>query len=244
MLRDVSLTFDAPVTAIIGPNGAGKSTLLRLLGGVADQRGRSGSVELDNTPIARVPVGERVRRMAYMSQSPRVSAPLSVSEVVALGRATQDPDDEAVRRALATVGLEDRGDERFEHLSIGQRQLAAFARVLAQLDGPNAGETRYLLADEPVASLDPRHAIVISQQVRAAADRGIRGVLIVHDVGFAAAIADRVVCLGEDGAVRAEGHPDEVLTREVLEDLFGCRFGETNGARLYPVYRAPATDPA
>jgi iron complex transport system ATP-binding protein len=236
VLQDVSLVFEAPVTAIIGPNGAGKSTLLRLLAGIADRRGRRGGVTLDGRAIEHVPVVERVRRIAYVSQTPRVSAPLTVAEVVGLGRVVQSPSSDVVGRALDAVGLGDRAEDAFEHLSVGQRQLAAFARVLAQFDGPENDQTRYLLADEPVAALDPRHAIVIAQQIRDASDRGIRSILIVHDVGFASAVADHVVCLGDGGSVRASGPPDDVLTRDVLEDLFGCRFGESGAARIQPRY--------
>ncbi|MFB3432041.1 MAG: ABC transporter ATP-binding protein [Phycisphaerales bacterium] len=240
-LRDVSIAFDAPVTAIIGPNGAGKSTLLRLLAGVADSRGQAGKIELDGWALNEIPVADRVRRMAYVSQTPRVAAPLTVAEVVGLGRAVQVPDRDAVRRALASVGLVDRFNDRFEHLSIGQRQLAAFARILAQFDGPATDRTRYLLADEPVAALDPRHAIVIADQIRKASGRGIRSVLVVHDVGFAGAVADRVVCLGRGGTVQAQGPPSEVLKQDVLEELFGCRFGDSAAAHPRPLYGEAAS---
>ena len=116
-LRDVTLAFDAPVTAIIGPNGAGKSTLLRLLAGVADSRGRAGRIELDGRALNEVPVADRVRRMAYVSQTPRVAAPLTVAEVVGLGRAVQVPDCDAVQRALTSVGLVDRSNDRFSDSS-------------------------------------------------------------------------------------------------------------------------------
>ncbi len=82
-----------------------------------------------------------------------------------------------------------------------------------------------------MAALDPRHAIVIADQIRKASGRGIRSVLVVHDVGFAGAVADRVVCLGRGGTVQA-GPPSEVLKQDVLEELFGCRFGDSAAAHL------------
>lgn len=243
MLRDISLSFEAPVTAIIGPNGAGKSTLLRLLAGVADRRGLTGRVELDGQPLEQLPVADRVRRLAYVSQTPRISAPLTVGEVVGLGRVLQRPDAEAVSRALDRVGLRDRAEERFEHLSVGQRQLVAFARVLAQFDRSGPDRPRYLLADEPVAALDPHHAIVIAGQIRSVAENGVRSVLVVHDVGFAGAVADRVVCLAENGAVTADGPPADVLTPDVLKNLFGCRFGNAAGSPPQPLYRGVPSEP-
>ncbi|MFI4854936.1 MAG: ABC transporter ATP-binding protein [Phycisphaerales bacterium JB065] len=237
VLQDITLHFNNPVTAIIGPNGAGKSTLLRLLGALEDRGQTKGHVFIEDSKLETVPVPDRVRRIAFLSQTPRLSAPLSVRQSVALGRVLLSPDDEAVDRALNAVGLLARANDRFGTLSIGQRQLAAFARTMAQLSGPRAESPRYLLADEPVAALDPSHAIRLAKLIRNGAESGIRCIMVVHDLGFAAAVADRVVFLAEGGSLLLDGPPDEMFTSERLGKLFGCGFREPSGT-LHPDYGA------
>jgi iron complex transport system ATP-binding protein len=238
VLSGVSIRFDRPISAIIGPNGAGKSTLLRLLGGLEDRGQRTGRVAIDGRGIDELPAIERVRRIAYLSQTPRLAAPLTVREAVAIGRVYLRRDDDAVDRALDAVALLDRAEDRFGELSVGQRQLAAYARTLAQFaDDPTEDHPRFLLADEPIAALDPKHAVRLAGLLRASAERGIRCVMVVHDLAFAAEVADCVICLGGDGRVAAVGTPDQVLTVDRLRDLFGCEFRVSGGA-IRPVYGA------
>ncbi len=236
VLRDVSLRLDAPVTAVIGPNGAGKSTLLRVLGALEDRGRMSGRVLLDDSDVAALPAAARVRRIAFLSQTPRLSAPMTVRQSVALGRVLLRADGHAVEQALSEVGLLDRAEDRFADLSVGQRQLAAYARAMAQLADPRSDAARYLLADEPIAALDPNHAIRLAKLIRAGADSGIRCVMVVHDLGFAVAVADRVVFLARGGTVLREGTPQEILTTEQLSELFGCRFRHTQ-ENMSPDYR-------
>jgi len=141
VLRSVSLGFEDPMTAIIGPNGAGKSTLLRLLGHLQVHRPSRGRVLMDGVELSTMRSVERVRRLAYVSQTPTVSSPLTVREVVGLSRTLLDRSDETVARAIAEVGLEDRSNDRFSELSVGQRQLAAIARAIAQFGGGDRGST-------------------------------------------------------------------------------------------------------
>lgn len=236
-LQNITLQFNTPVTAIIGPNGAGKSTLLRLLGGLEDRGQIKGRVLIEGSTMQSMPVPDRVRRIAFLSQTPRLSAPLSVRQSVALGRVLLPADDEAVDRALDAVGLLNRANDRFGALSVGQRQLAAFARTMAQLSDPRSETPRYLLADEPVAALDPSHAVRLARLIRNGARSGIRCIMVVHDLGFASAVADRVVFLAEGGSLLLDGPPDDMFTPDRLGKLFGCGFREPSGT-LHPDYDA------
>lgn len=230
VLGGVDMEITAGVTALIGPNGAGKSTLLRLLAGVAPRGYRQGKVTLDGRDLLEFSAVERVKRIAMLAQVPQVSAPLTVREVVSLGRTLLARDGALVERAMEEVGLLGRGDELFGTLSIGERQLASFARVLAQFGFGESPSPRYLLADEPIAALDPKHELVIASQIRRLKERGVWSVVIVHDLGFAEAIADRIVGLGPRGQVQANGSTGDVLRSEVLEELFGCRFTQRHGS--------------
>lgn len=235
VLRDVSLSFDDPVTALIGPNGAGKSTLLRLLGRLQDGKECSGRITLDGRELSGLSAIERVRRIAYVSQTPTVSSPLTVREVVGLARTVLSPSRESVDRAIGEVGLDDRSDDRFSALSVGQRQLAAIARAIAQFGYESSERTRYLLADEPIASLDPHHAVRVAELLGSMTQRGVRCVLVVHDLGFARAVTDRVIGLSADGRVAMDGPPDRTITEDGLGGLFGCRFERTEWG-LMPRY--------
>ncbi len=235
VLQGVTVEFTDSVTAVIGPNGAGKSTLLRLLGDLQHPRSSQGRIAMEGKDLGSLSASERVRRIAYVSQTPLVSAPLTVREVVGLSRVLIEADQAAVDRAIAEVGLESRQDDLFSSMSVGQRQLAAIARALAQLGFDRDDSPRYLLADEPIAALDPHHAIEIARQLRSATDRGIRCVLVVHDLTFARAVSDRIIGLGRDGRIAADGSPEDTLTEEKLGQLFGCRFERTEN-ELRPSY--------
>ena len=236
VLKGVSVEFGNPITAIIGPNGAGKSTLLRLLAGVASGGVREGKVTLDGQELLDLRAVERVRRLAMLAQVPAVSAPLTVGEVVMLGRTLLPSDPATVARAIEEVGLNGRENDLFESLSVGERQLAAFARVLAQLGFEQEQRPRYLLADEPIAALDPNHAVTNARRIRAASERGIRCVLVVHDLDFVSEVADRVIGVGRCGSVVADGPPEQTLKPDVLESLYGCRFGVGASVAVRPDY--------
>jgi len=238
VLRDITLEFPEAVTVVIGPNGAGKSTLLRLLGDLQHPRPSQGRITLDGKELGSLSASERVRRIAYVSQSPTVSAPLTVREVVGLSHTLIGANKSAIDRAMIEVGLKNRQNDLFGSLSVGQRQLVAIARALAQLGFDRQHLPQYLLADEPIAALDPNHTIEIARQLRSATNRGIRCVLVVHDLAFARAVSDRIIGLSRDGQVISDGSPEDTLTADKLGSLFGCRFERTEN-ELRPSYREP-----
>lgn len=224
------------LTALLGPNGAGKSTLLRVLSG--ELRPDAGTVTLDGRPLAGWDPRRLARRRAVLSQSVALSFPLSVRDVVAIGRsphaAGRAADEAAIARTLAAARVAHLAGRSYPTLSGGEQQRVQLARVLAQLDhggdgGPEGGAgggegggegVRHLLLDEPTASLDLRHQAEVLALARSFADGGGAVLAVLHDPNQAAAFADEVVLL-RGGRVVASGDPWRVLTAENLMAVFG-----------------------
>lgn len=206
---------------VIGPNAAGKSTLLRVLAGLAPPR--AGTVTLDGRPIASWPAGGRARRIAWLGQDRECNWPITVREVVGLGRlahhqgfARAAPEDRiAVARALERVGLAGLAERPASDLSGGERARVMLARALAV-------EAPVLLADEPTAGLDPAHQLEVMGLLRALADAGTAVAVVVHDLTLAARHCTGLLLLHE-GRVIATGRPGEVLTASALRAGFAIR---------------------
>ena len=233
VLHDVALDVEAgAVTALIGPNGAGKSTLLAVMARLLEPE--QGQVLLDGRDVRRTPGAQTARRMAVLRQDTSLAVRLTVRELVALGRFPHsagrltDVDRELVARAVEDVDLVDLADRRLDRLSGGQRQRAHLAMALCQVSGGqvgpggvDAGEGGYLLLDEPLAALDLKHSVQVMRLLRRRArERGLTVVVVVHDVNFAAAHADRVVAMA-DGRVVRSGPTEDVITGPVLAALYG-----------------------
>ena len=213
--------------AIIGPNGAGKSSLLRLIAG--ERRPDEGRVALDETPLARLRGRARARRIAVLPQSTHLDFAFRVEEVVGLGRLPHGDDETrgrgraVVRSALDQVGLSDYGDRLYPTLSGGEQQRVQLARCLAQLDlqpGEQPDLPRYLLLDEPTASLDPAHQRATMALARSLAARGVGVLAVLHDLGLAASVADDLVVMA-NGRIAAAGPPAEVLDRALIAAVYG-----------------------
>ncbi len=226
VLRECSAEFPAgAVTAIIGPNGAGKTTLLRALLGLIEPQ--QGAADHAGAPVLSLRARERAARLAYAPQRPSIVGAFTTRRVVALGRLALASRPDLIDRALADADLAAQADQPFATLSAGQQQRAALARALAQLDAwSDASRPRALLADEPVASLDPAHALVAMSLLRAAAARNIAVVLATHDLIAARRLADRAVALGARGTVAADGPAGEVISPPTLARLFDVPFDE------------------
>jgi len=218
VLRGVSAAF-APdqVTVILGPNGAGKSTLLTCLAGL--RRADSGTVTLGDRPLASWRPEERARGIGYLPQIPEIAWPVTVETLVGLGRlphrgaSSAARDRAAIAAALETVGMSAFAKRDATSLSGGERARVLLARALA-------GEPRFLLADEPLAGLDPGRQFDAIALFRAQAAARLGVVLTLHDLPLAARVADRVLLLHE-GQVVANGPPAEVLTPERLGAVYG-----------------------
>ncbi|WP_067125365.1 ABC transporter ATP-binding protein [Microtetraspora malaysiensis] len=208
------------ITTIIGPNGCGKSTLLRALGRLIKPLG--GQVLLDGKRIDRMPSREVARLLGVLPQAPAAPEGLTVADLVARGRHPHQtwyrqwsPDDEsAVAEALERTGLLDLADRPLDELSGGQRQRAWISMALAQGTG-------LLLLDEPTTFLDLAHQIEVLELVdQLHAQAGKTVVMVLHDLNLAARYADRLVAM-RDGRVVAAGPPADVLTEELLAEVFG-----------------------
>jgi iron complex transport system ATP-binding protein len=220
VVRDLDLQLtEGSFTAIVGPNGCGKSTLLRALGRL--MRPAGGQVLLDGQAIARTPTREVARVLGLLPQAPVAPEGLTVADLVARGRHPHQSwlrqwsrDDEAVvGEALAWTDMADLADRPVDELSGGQRQRAWISMALAQ-------GTDLLLLDEPTTYLDLSHQIDVLELVgRLHAERGRTVVVVLHDLNLAARYAQRLVAM-KDGASVASGTPEEVLTEQLLADVF------------------------
>jgi iron complex transport system ATP-binding protein len=156
-----------------------------------------------------------------------VWAEFSVREVVAMGRYALPADPAAIEDALRDAQLLDRADEPFALLSAGQQQRAAIARVLAQVRGKSGappGATRCVLADEPIAAMDPAHSLWAMTILRALASTGLTIVVVLHDFTLAARFADTALVLDDAGQVAASGPVAESLDPAVLSRVFHTQF--------------------
>jgi iron complex transport system ATP-binding protein len=219
VLKDVSLALSpGHLVALVGPNGAGKTTLLRALAGLIPSEGE---IEIGGQTLSSLPLRERAKRFGYLPQGHVVHWPLPARDIVALGRyphGATDParlspkDAEAVLRAMQAVDVIEFSDRRVTELSGGERSRVALARALAV-------EAPVILADEPTASLDPRHQIDVMKNLRATADKGVLVIVVTHDLGLAARFADHVLVLRE-GQLVSQGAPAEALSERVMADVF------------------------
>lgn len=215
VLDDVSASFSTGrVAVVLGANGAGKSTLLKSLAGLMAVDG--GSVRLGDTDLLRIRGRDRGRAIGYLPQDAVVHWNIPVRDLVALGRLPHGGGgEEAVASALRATDTAALADRTVRTLSGGERARVLMARVLA-------GEPRWILADEPLASLDPLHQLETLDLLKGAAVQGIGVVAVVHDLNHAARIADDIVLL-KDGRILAAGSREEVLTAPLLAEAYGVQ---------------------
>ncbi len=224
LLQNLSLSLAAgEVLAVVGANGAGKSTLLRVLS--AELTPDRGQVRLNGRALADWPARESAKRRAVLPQHSPLDFPFTALEVVLMGRIPHGgPGAEDVHRAalaLAEVGLAPLAERRYTTLSGGERQRVHLARVLVQIWEPlPAQEPRFLLLDEPTASLDlaHQHATLALAQRWAQHDLGV--LIVLHDLNLAAQYANRVAVL-KAGQLLAVGAPAKVLEPTLIAEAFG-----------------------
>lgn len=221
ILKDVSVKFgQGGITALIGPNGAGKSTLLNAMAGLVTPV--QGQVTVEGCDMLNARPPERASRVALLAQNEQVTARLSVREFVNFGRwnhhrgRPKEDDNRKIDAAIEAFDLVSLADRRLDSLSGGQRQRAFVAMSWAQ-------ETPWLLLDEPLSALDPRHVRDIMDRLHtltrpSQTQRSV--VIVLHDLGVTARYADRIVAL-KDGQLIVSGPRVLTMTGPMLSDLFG-----------------------
>ena len=213
------------VTVIVGPNGAGKSTLLRALSG--EQGIADGEVVIGSTRITELSPSRLARKRALMPQHASLSFPFKVRDVVAMGRepfrhvTDRDADSTAIDWALMVTDTRKLANRPYTRLSGGEQQRTQLARVLAQTwRQPGDITPRFLLLDEPTASLDLAHQHATLHLAGELAGQGVGVVAVVHDLNLAALYADTVAVVSH-GKLAALGHPSDVLFPDLIQTVFG-----------------------
>jgi iron complex transport system ATP-binding protein len=215
------VSLDVPsgqTLGLIGPNGSGKSSLLRLICGL--RKVKSGVITLGDTGIDAMTRLDIARRVAFVEQQATTEAQVTVLEVVRLGRTPHrgplspwsTGDDEAVGNALRQVGMVEKAQQLWHTLSGGERQRVHIARALAQTPSE-------LLLDEPTNHLDIQHQLEILSLV---SKLPVTSVIALHDLNLAAMFCDRIAVLSR-GQVVAAGTAEEVLTEDLIAEVFGVR---------------------
>ncbi|MFI9204869.1 ABC transporter ATP-binding protein [Streptomyces sp. NPDC053048] len=211
---------DGEITVVVGPNACGKSTLLRALGRLL--KPTRGSVLLDGAELARIPTRTIARSLGLLPQTPVAPEAITVADLVARGRQPHqrwwqqwsEEDEQAVAEAMARTDVAELADRAVDELSGGQRQRVWIAMALAQ-------QTDLLLLDEPTTYLDISHQVeVLDLCRRLNRERGRTVVAVLHDLNQAARYADHLVAM-KAGRIVARGRPSEVVTAELVREVFG-----------------------
>ncbi|EMA45254.1 ABC transporter ATP-binding protein [Halobiforma nitratireducens] len=228
---------ESAVTALVGPNGSGKSTILRAI--ARELEPTTGRVVLDGRDLEEYSRKELARELGLLSQHNVAPESLTVEDLVRHGRyphrrlfdTMTEEDWRAVDQAIEAVGIETLRDRPVGSLSGGQTQLAWIAMVLAQ-------EPRALLLDEPTTYLDLRHQVRLLEVIQSLSDDfEMTVVVVLHDISQAVRVCDHLVAL-EDGSVYDSGPPSEVVTEELMAEVFrveACIEPGPNGLGIHPV---------
>lgn len=216
IVNGVSLTVEpGKVLGLLGPNGSGKTSLLRLLSGL--KQPHSGRVLLDGKDIKTLRRKSLAQRIAFIEQHANTNVNLKVIDVVKLGRFPHRSmfsgwtreDDAAVDHALERTEMAAKRNDAWQNLSGGEKQRAHLARALAQAP-------RELILDEPTNHLDVHHQISL---LRLVSELSVTSIIALHDLNHAAMYCDQLLVL-QSGQVVASGAPEQVLTQELLKEVF------------------------
>ncbi|HEV7782342.1 MAG TPA: heme ABC transporter ATP-binding protein [Chitinophagaceae bacterium] len=227
ILRKISAEFHpGEFNMILGPNGSGKSTFLKIFSG--EIKANKGDIFYAGKHIRTIKTDELAKYRAVMSQQPELSFPLTVEEVVMMGRYPHfafnpgKKDEKICNEVMDRMNLQSFKERNYLTLSGGEKQRVQFARVLAQIwEKPVAG-TRYLFLDEPLASLDINYQQEFLQITREFTDADTVVAVVIHDINLAVQFADKLLLL-QEGSIAAQGKPLDILTETLIEKVFGVK---------------------
>lgn len=220
LLRSIDMTVrTGEIVGLIGPNGSGKTTLLRILANLRAPDG--GTVSYAGQSAAEIGARRLSQQLAYLAQGANVHWPMQVETLVGLGRlpyrrpmqGLSASDRAAIERAMAACDVSAFRSRTMSEVSGGERLRILLARALAV-------EAWMLLADEPIAALDPLHQLQVMELLRGIAREGRGIVVVLHDLALAARYCDRLILLA-GGGIQAEGKPGDVLTDAHIAAAYG-----------------------
>lgn len=218
VFKDLSVGFSKGFNVILGPNGAGKSTLVKAIFGLLDYQG---DILYKKENISKMPLSEKIKLMSYLPQMDSNSSSLTVLEMVLLGRLPDlgrkilDEDLTIVRETLEDLGIEGLVSRNFNELSGGQKKLVFIAQTLVR-------QPQLIILDEPTNSLDLQKQLELCHLLkRIVTQRGVDLIVILHDINLAARYADHMVLINDDGSYYSAGSPKEVITSQMLHDVYG-----------------------
>lgn len=218
VVKSVNLIIEkGKLTTIIGPNGAGKSTLLGMVSRLLEKT--AGVVYVNEIPIEEWNENELAKTLAILKQDNNVGMRITIEELVGFGRFPYSQgkltkeDQEHIDNAINYMGLNDIRNKYLNELSGGQRQRAFIAMIIAQ-------NTEYILLDEPLNSLDIKHAKELMKIIRELVDNlGKTVVMVLHDINFASCYSDRIIAM-QGGNVVQIGNVEDIICGDLLEELY------------------------
>lgn len=232
VVDNVSINIEkGKITSFIGPNGAGKSTVLSMITRILKKD--NGEVLIDGKRLEEWDNKELSKKLAILKQSNNINLKLTIRELVSFGRYPHSEgrltseDNRYIDEAIRYMKLDDIENKYIDELSGGQRQRAYIAMVIAQ-------NTEYVFLDEPLNNLDMKHSVEMMKVLRNLCDElGKTVVLVMHDINYTSCYSDYIVAL-KNGKIARHGNTDEIIKREVLEDIYEMQFDirEINGDKI------------
>jgi iron complex transport system ATP-binding protein len=224
ILSNVNIDFTAgQLHMILGPNGSGKTSLMKIASGQIENF--KGLVSYDNASIKEITTASLATYRSYLSQQNHIPFPLKVIELIQMGRyphyeyQASKKDFDIIHEVIDQLSIKHLQSRDFNTLSGGEQQRVQFARVLAQVWEKINGKNRYLFLDEPLNNLDIQYQKYLLQTIQKFIGEDMVVIMVVHDINWALAYADKVYFLKEGNLV-AQGNPTDIITTQLIADVF------------------------